>query len=269
MVLKAVADFAGIAASVAESAGKIVAALQRGAVIQVKNTSKTTLAFGPFDHESGDFSMAPDNLIGPDQVSIFGVKGVGLPKGWMEYNGQGRAVTLRLSWEVQLLSAVVVDSTLDGAARDYHSDAASSGIDGAKFDFFDRHLEGDWRRCRNCATLNHQTGGLDAACTVNAGTHDNSVSKRYEVIPGGLTLWRCCSKCECMVTAPGPCPGGGFHDLAAGSSYTIVSLPGAPGETGWQACAKCGGLVIDQGRPCPAGGTHAVIPAPIFSVQSS
>lgn len=267
MVLKAVADLAGIAASVAESAGTIIAALQRGTVIQVKNTSKTPLGLSNSAHESGEFSTAPDNLIPPDTVSIFGSKSFGLPQGWIEYFGQGRNVTLRLSWEVQLFGAVVANSNADGGARDYYSNAASSGLDGVKFDLFDRRLEGDWRHCRNCASLNHQTGGLDAACIANAGTHDNSVSASYEVIPDGLTPWRHCSKCECMVTGPGPCHAGGLHDLVVGPSYTLVALQGAPGETGWQACAKCGGLVIDQTRPCPAGGTHIAIPAPIYSVQ--
>lgn len=265
MTLKAIADLAGTAASIAETAGKIVTALQRGTVIQVRNASKTTLLLTDHHHESGEFTDAPDNSVPPDHASIYGVKGFGLPEGWIEYGGAGRDLSLRLSWNVPLIGAPAADSHLDRGARDYYVDALSIGLDGIKCEVSDRQTEGDWRHCMNCGSLNHQTGGLDAACIVN-GTHDNSVSRHYEVIPGGLTPWRCCSKCECMVTFPGPCAAGGLHDMTAGNSYMVVSLAGAPGQSGWRACGKCGALVIDDSRPCPAGDSHAAIPAPDFTV---
>lgn len=268
MTIQAIANAAGIAASVAEAAGKIASALQTGTVLQIKNASATPLSFsGNAVHDSGEFAVAPDPTIPPNTVSIFGVKGLvaNPPKGWLTYNAVGRNLSLSLSWEVPLIGAPTANCRLDGGARDYYERNVTTGLDGVKGELSDRRIEVEWRRCMKCGSLNHQTGGLDYACAAN-GTHDNSVSASYKVIPEGISPWRRCSKCECMVTFPGPCYGGGIHDVAAGPSYTLVSLPGAPGEAGWRACGKCGALVVDESRSCPAGGSHLCIPAPSFTV---
>jgi hypothetical protein len=94
----------------------------------------------------------------------------------------------------------------------------------------------------------------------------------YFLISGGILgvnpfVAKHCTKCECLISvpAPGACAAGGVHDSSEPNFYTIVAEANAPGETGWRVCAKCTGMVIDESRLCSTGGTHAVVPAPVFT----
>lgn len=272
------------AAAIGQKAQQLVSEvntfLQRGVVIHVENRTSVPLKLiGSGEHDSGGFNDPPDPLIPPNHASLFGSKGsLGLGPaavGRVQYSGVGLDLRYDINWEVPLIGDNTGSSKCDGGAREYFETTNSIGAFASsisKYDFSFKTLEDGWRRCARCGTLNRQTGGLDAAC-VNGTTHDNSLSKNYFLISGGMFgvnpfVAKHCPNCECMfsVPFPGSCAAGGLHDASEPGFFTIVAATNAPGEAGWRFCATCSGLVIDPSRPCPAGGSHTVVPVPMFTV---
>lgn len=276
------AGAAAIAQKAQQLASEVNTLLSRGVVVHIENRTSVPLVLVPAGtgHDSGGFNDPPDPTIPPNHASLFGSKGsLGLGPaavGRVHYGGSGLDLSYTVSWDVPILGENTGSSRCDGGARQYFRATDSVGAFGssiAKHELSFRPMEDQWRRCARCGVLNHQTGGLDAAC-VNGTTHDNSASKNYFVISDGtfgvdLFVAKHCTKCECLISIPAvqpACAAGGQHDSSEPNSYVIVAAANAPGETGWHICVMCAGLVIDSSRPCPAGGIHVVAPAPIFAM---
>jgi hypothetical protein len=271
MVLQVVSNLAAIAATVAQILSQVNSVTSRGLAIQIDNKTHTPLVLINSAHDSGGFNDPPDNTIPADHASIFGSKGTIGTAGRVQYGGSGLDLAYHVSWDVPLIGANTGTTRVDGGVAPYYLAVNSLGalaVAVAKHELLEHQTEDQWRRCAKCGTLNHQTGGLDAVC-IAGGTHDASVSRNYKVISRGVTPWKRCTKCECMVSGSGPCHAGGLHDLTASGSYTLVSHANAPGETGWRMCGLCAALVIDSGRPCPSGATHVVAPEPVFKMWSN
>ena len=271
-------EAAAIAQRAQQLASEVNTVLSRGVVIHIENRTSVSLALINTAHDSGDFNDPPDPVIPANHASLFGSKGslsLGpATAGRAQYAGSGLDLAYHIQWDVPIIGDNTGASRCDGGARQYF--LATHSVGGfassiAKHDLSFKALEDQWRRCARCGILNHQTGGLDAAC-VNGTTHDNLASKNYVLISGGSLgvdpfVAAHCTKCECLISvpAPGACAAGGAHDASGTSFYTIVSAANAPGDTGWLVCVSCGGLVIDASRPCPSGGIHTVLPAPVFT----
>ena len=271
-------EAAAIAQKAQQLVGEVNTFVSRGVVVHIENRTSVALELVRKEHDSGDFNDPPDPTIPPNHASLFGSKGsLGLGPasvGRVEYTGSGLNLTYHIDWEVPILGDNTGSSRCDGGARQYFR--ATNSIGGfassiAKHDLAFKAMEDQWRRCATCATLNHQTGGLDAAC-VNGTTHDNSVSANYFLISGGVMgvdpfVAKRCTKCECLISVPvpGACAAGGVHDPSDPGFYTVVAESNAPGDPGWRVCATCAGLVIDASRPCPSGGTHVTVPLPSFT----
>jgi hypothetical protein len=282
MALQAISNLAAIAGDVARIYSEVNTLLSKGIVIQIENKTRTPLVLARSEHNSGGFNDPPDNTIPPDHVSTFGSKGslaLGVATaGRVTYGGTGLDLSYQVDWDVPLFGQNTGGSRCDGGARQYFVAAASVGafaVSIAKHELSEKQTQDQWKRCAKCGTLNHQTGGLDAAC-IAGGTHDNSTSRNYRVISRGVQgvdpwVGKRCTKCECMVIGPipGPCYAGGLHDLSDPEWYTLVSHPNAPGETGWHPCALCTGIVIDPSRGCASGANHIVAPGPVFNISTS
>lgn len=272
-------EAAAIAQKGTQLANEVNTVVSRGVVVHIENRTSVSLELIAKEHDSGDFNDPPDNTIPPNHASLFGSKGsiFGLGPaavGRVQYAGQNLDLAYHVDWDVPIIGDNSGSSRCDGGARQYFR--ASSSVGGfassiAKHDLSFKSIEDKWRRCARCGTLNRQTGGLDSAC-VNGTTHDNSVSHNYFLISDGSLgvdpfVAKHCTKCECLISlpVPGSCAAGGVHDVSEPGFYTIVAEANAPGETGWRVCATCTGLVIDASRPCPTGGVHTTVPAPVFT----
>lgn len=282
MVIQALTKVASIGEVVHKINNEVNGWLVRGLVLQVVNRTTDTLTLDADNtkHTSGGWADdPPDITIPPEQVSTFGSKGsLGLgfaTEGKITYTGTLN-VSYEITWQVPVIGENITAGYVEGGARRYFSERSVVGafdVAVSRHELAYQPMQGSWRHCARCATLNHQTDGLDAAC-VSGLTHDNGVSKDYFVLLGGVGgldwVTKHCSKCECMVAGPpvvpGACAAGGQHDVSEAGWYAMVADAGAPGEPGWQTCVLCNGIVIDSGRPCPSGGTHLVPPAPTFNV---
>jgi hypothetical protein len=75
--------------------------------------------------------------------------------------------------------------------------------------------------------------------------------------------WRYCPNCRCLHTtafgSSGNCPGGGTHAANPNFEY-FLNWNMDKGQRQWKVCKKCQGAVClvdpQQGKSCPAGGTH-------------
>jgi CubicO group peptidase (beta-lactamase class C family) len=76
--------------------------------------------------------------------------------------------------------------------------------------------------------------------------------------------WQYCFKCQALAFSgggnPGPCPGGGTHDLSRSGNYLVAqSSAGIAGQDNWRWCRKCQALSFagsSSPGPCSAGGVH-------------
>jgi hypothetical protein len=97
------------------------------------------------------------------------------------------------------------------------------------------------------------------------------------LIIGQQVGWRFCNKCYGLFFGENPnfpCPAGGAHFYAVGSSfnYILTQLQAALGgsQSGWRWCMKCQGLWYPENSAyvsCPAGGVHSQAGSADYTLQ--